>query len=391
MRWTLYNVRAVIDGQTILEPARITVEDGRILSVTEDAGELPECAVDGRGLTVTPGLIDVHIHGAAGRDLIEGSPKATAAVAENVVRDGVTGFLASLTVVSHKEMLKILDGYAHMQLRQGARLLGVHSEGPFLSKQYKALMDETHLREPSVEELDEMLEASGNRLRVMTVAPELAGMEAFIAQAAARGVKIMLGHTAATAQDVKRAARSGASGMTHLYNAMSQHLHREPGAVTGAFLEDSLFAELIADGFHVSPDVVAMTYKAMGPERMILITDAMLGKGMPDGDFIFSGLNCRKRGMEVEVIDNGRRAGSAVSLNYVLRRMQEMTGCSDCDLVQMACVNPARLLGMEKELGSLRPGLRADMALFDKAWNCQGTVMDGKWAFTREHCEKDFV
>lgn len=384
MRWTLYNVRAVIDGETVLENARITVENDSILSVEEDAGALPENAVDGQGLTVTPGLIDVHIHGAAGKDLIEGSSEAAQTVAANVIRDGVTGFLASLTVVSHEETLRILQGYADMDAPEGARLLGVHSEGPYLSKKYKALMDETHLRAPVMAELDEMIEASKGKLRVMTVAPELPGMEQFIAGAVSRGVRIMLGHTAAAASDVKKAAQAGASGMTHLYNAMSQHLHREPGAVTGAFLEDSLYAELIADGFHVSPEVVAMTYKGMGAKRIILITDAMLGKGMPDGNFTFSGLACRKEGMEVSVIEGGRRAGSAVSLNYVLRRMQEMTGCSDCDLVQMACINPACLLGMEKEVGRLLPGMRADMALFDKHWNCRGTILAGDWFWRGE-------
>lgn len=378
------HVRAVLDGQRMIERARITLEAGRILSVGPDEGPVPEYALDGEGLTLTPGLIDLHIHGAAGRDLIEGSLEAARAVSENISHDGVTSFMASLTVVSHGEMLRILKGYGEMEELPGARLVGVHAEGPYLSRRYKALMDDRWLRAPSVKELDEMLEASGGRLRVMTVAPELPGMEAFIRQATQRGVAIMLGHTAAGSGDVHRAALAGARGMTHLYNAMSQHLHREPGAVTGAFLEEGLYAELIADGYHVDPDVVRMTYQCMGPERLILITDAMLGKGMPDGDFVFSGLACRKSGLEVKVIDGGRRAGSAIGLNEALRRMQQMTGCGPCQLVQMACVNPARMAGLEGKKGRLVAGMDADLALFDSDWICKGAMVGGKWLWRDE-------
>ena len=373
------HVRAVVDGHRMMERARVTVEAGKILTVEPDEGPAPEYALDGGGLTLTPGLIDLHIHGAAGRDLIEGSQRAARAVSENISRDGVTAFMAALTVVSHGEMLRILKGYGEMAALPGARLAGVHAEGPYLSRRYKALMDERWLRDPSVAELDEMLEASAGRLRVMTVAPELPGMDAFIRQAAQRGVAVMLGHTAASSGDMHRAALAGARGITHLYNAMSQHLHREPGAVTGAFLEEGLYAELIADGYHVAPDVVRMTYRYMGPERLILITDAMLGKGMPDGDFVFSGLACRKSGLEVKVIDGGRRAGSAIGLNEALRRMQQMTGCGPCQLVQMACVNPARVAGLEGKKGRLMAGMDADLALFDDDWVCKGAMAGGKW------------
>ncbi len=372
-------VRAVLDGRQMIPRARVTVDEGRILAVTPDEGPVPPQAIDGQGLTLTPGLIDVHIHGAAGRDLIEGSEGAAKAVSENIIRDGVTSFMASLTVVDHGQMLHILAGYRRMPALPGAQLLGVHAEGPYLSRAYRALMDERWLREPSVGELEEMLAASGGTLRIMTVAPELPDMEDFIRQATRRGVIVMLGHTAASSRDVHHAARAGARGMTHLYNAMSQHLHREPGAVTGAFLEEGLYAELIADGYHVAPDVVRMTYRYMGPERIILITDAMLGKGMPDGDFTFSGLACRKTGFEVKVIDGGRRAGSAVSLNQVMGQMQRMTGCGPCQLVQMACVNPARLVGLEGKKGRLMPGMDADLALFDEAWQCQGAMIQGQW------------
>lgn len=388
MRTLIEKVTVLQDGFRCIPEGAVLVEDDKIIQVLH-AGETQQgrdadCRIDGRGLKLTPGLIDIHIHGAAGHDLIEGSAEAVRAVAENVIRDGCTSFMGSLTVISHAQMLHVLRGLAQAPAsQQGAAMLGIHSEGPYLSAEYKALMDERYLRDPSVQELDEMIEAAEGRLQIMTVAPERCGMPEFIQQAVFRNLTVMIGHTAASSAQVHEAALSGAHGFTHLYNAMSQHLHRDPGTVTGAFLETGLAAELIADGFHVDPQIVRMTWKTMGPQRLVLITDAMLGKGMPDGDFQFSGLACRKQGQHVRVIETGRRAGSAIGLNDAVRMMQEMCGCTDSELVQMACVNPAVLARVGNQKGRILPGMDADLALFDEHWQCHGAMRKGQWMWQR--------
>ncbi len=142
-------------------------------------------------------------------------------------------------------------------------------------------------------------------------------------------------------------------------------------------------AELIADGFHVDPEVVRMTWKHFGPQRLVLITDAMLGKGMPDGDFEFSGLHCRKHGQHVQVVETGRRAGSAIGMNDAVRMMGEMCGCTPCELVQMACVNPASLAQAGNRKGRLAAGMDADLALFDQQWQCCATMVEGRWVYHR--------
>ena len=365
MKTLIHHAHVIADGFREIPDGAVLVENGKIKriltelqaqTILDEADEI----VDAEGAYCTPGMIDIHIHGAAGADLIDGRHESVETVSRNLAQDGCTGFMASLTVISHQRMLEVLKGLSTATLMPGAQLLGIHSEGPYLSKQYKALMNETYLRDPSVEELHEMLEASSGKLKIMTVAPELKGMEEFIQEAVENKITVMIGHTDATSHDVHKAALCGASGFTHLYNAMSQHLHRDPGTVTGAFNETGMFAELIADGFHVDPEVVKITWKHFGARRLVLITDAMLGKGMPDGDFEFSELKCRKTGKHVRVIETGRRAGSAISLNDAVRSIQEMCGCTPCELVQMACVNPSVLAQVSDHKGKLTPGMDAD-------------------------------
>ena len=386
MKTLIHNAHVIADGFREIPCGAVLVEEGKIAALMPEAdwsaqAENADEVIDAEGLMLTPGLIDIHIHGAAGEDLISGKAEAAEAVSRNVAMDGGTAFMASLTVVSHERLLEILRGLASVADLPGAAMLGIHSEGPYLSPDYKALMDERYLRDPSLKELRDMVEAAQGRLKVMTVAPERAGMDGFIQAAVQAGITVMVGHTNATSADVHRASLAGAAGFTHLYNAMSQHLHRDPGTVTGAFLEEGMKAELIADGFHVDPEVVRMTWKHFGSQRLVLITDAMLGKGMPDGDFEFSGLHCRKHGQHVQVVETGRRAGSAIGMNDAVRMMGEMCGCTPCELVQMACVNPASLAQVGNRKGRLAAGMDADLALFDKQWQCRGTLVEGRWVY----------
>ena len=387
MKTLIHHAHVICDGFREIEEGAVYIEDGvirRILDEDQITDYLDKAdeVVDAEGAYCTPGLIDIHIHGAAGADLIDGSAESVAVVSRNLAQDGCTGFMASLTVISHQRMLQVLKGLSEAEEMPGAQLLGIHSEGPYLSKQYKALMNETWLRDPDITELHEMIRASKGKLKIMTVAPELKGMEEFIQEAVENRITVMVGHTAATIKDVHKAALCGASGFTHLYNAMSQHLHRDPGTVTGAFNETGMLAELIADGFHVDPDVVRITWKHFKAHRLVLITDAMLGKGMPDGDYEFSGLKCRKKGNHVRVIETGRRAGSAISINEAVRSMREMCGCTPCELVQMACVNPAVLAQVSDHKGKLTPGMDADLALFDQDFNCLRTMVNGKFIYS---------
>lgn len=330
-----------------------------------------------KGMNLLPGLIDIHLHGSYGYDFIRDPQTAVDHVAKGLVREGTTSFLASLTVIAHEELYALLQDYARVvQPADSAHFLGVHSEGPYLAKEYKALMDERYLRDPSIEECREMQQAAGGLLKVMTIAPERKNSAQLIA--AFPELSFMIGHSAASCEEALAGLAAGAKGFTHLYNAMTQHLHRSPGCVSAAFVDDHAYCELIVDGFHVNPYVVQATWKILGAKRMILITDAMLGKGMADGDYVFAGAKCRKQGNTVQVKATGRIAGSAITMLDAIRNMRRYCHCQWEDLVQMACVNPAVIAKATQQKGTLEKGKDADFILLDDELRLISTYVMGK-------------
>lgn len=359
----------------------VLVEHGKIKAFYHDGTALPESdgIVEGDGCYLMPGMIDIHLHGSYGYDFIRDPQTSINEVAKGLVKEGTTSFMASLTVVSHKKLCSLLNEYRTVKQPENAAVfLGVHSEGPYLSKEYKALMDDTYLRDPDLHELDEMTKAADGCLKIMTIAPERNGMSAFIEEALKHDIALMIGHTAATCKDAEDALNLGVTGFTHLYNAMSQHQHRSPGAVTAAILHPEAYCELIVDGFHTHPDTVRATWKMMGAAQIVLITDAMLGKGMPDGEYEFSLLKCRKTGSTVQVIETGRIAGSCITMLDAIKHMKEYTNCTINDIVQMACINPAKVAKVFNTKGSLEIGKDADMIILDEHLNLKYTMIKGQ-------------
>ncbi len=333
--------------------------------------------ISGEGKNLLPGLIDIHIHGSYGYDFIRDPQTAIEHVAKGLVQEGTTSFLSSLTVLSHEELCSLLNEYAYVvQSADNAHFLGVHSEGPYLSKDYKALMDERYLRDPSISECKEMQEAAHGLIKIMTMAPERKNTKELMA--AFPDISFMIGHSAASCDVALNALTYGAKGFTHLYNAMSQHSHRAPGCVTAAFLADHAYCELIADGFHVNPYVIQATWKILGAKRIILITDAMLGKGMPDGDYVFANAACRKSRNTVQVKATGRIAGSAITMLDAIKNMHKYCHCHLEDLVQMACVNPSVIAGVNQSKGTLEKGKDADFILLEDDLSLISTYVMGK-------------
>lgn len=380
MSTLIKNAVIVPDGQTKFKGS-LLVENGKIKAFYHEGAELPESdgIVEAEGNYLLPGMIDIHLHGSYGYDFIRDPQTAINEVAKGLPQEGTTAFMASLTVVSHQELCSLLNAYRCVkQPEQSSIFLGVHSEGPYLSKEYKALMDDTWLRDPDLNELDDMIKSAGNCLKIMTIAPERKGMDSFIPEAIQHDVTLMIGHTSATCKEAEKALSLGVTGFTHLYNAMTQHQHRAPGAVTAALLHPEAFCELIVDGFHTHPDTVLATWKMMGPKQIVLITDAMLGKGMPDGEYEFSLLKCKKTGSTVQVIETGRIAGSCITMLDAIGHMKEYTNCSINDLVQMACINPAIVAKVFDKKGSLEIGKDADMIILDKDLNLKYTMVQGQ-------------
>ena len=363
MKTMIINARVLMHAQRCVKEEAVLIEDGTILDIASEC-ELPhaEQVIDAEGLYLAPGLLDTHTHGIGGFDFNTCTAQAIEEIIALEHAEGVTGFLASLVVENHAmtmERLQLLDSQVTDSL------LGIHLEGPFLNPKQKAVMKEEFLRLPNIEEFRQFLRVSSH-VSSMTIAPELPDAQRLIKEGTRQGIVMNIGHSMANAQQVKQAQSNGAKGITHLYNAMSQHEHRNPGVVTGALLSD-LMCELIVDGFHVHPDVVHATYRALGDDRIILISDANPYKAVADGEYPFSGKNIVIQDGKATVKETGRIAGSTLAMNTALRNMCRYTGCSVESAVRMAAYNPARLYGWKK--GSIEPGYDADLMLMDDAFH----------------------
>ena len=363
MKTMIRNARVLVHAQRCVKEEAVLIEDGTILDIASEC-ELPhaEQVIDAEGLYLAPGLLDTHTHGIGGFDFNTCTAQAIEEIIALEHAEGVNGFLASLVVENHAmtmERLQLLDSQVTDSL------LGIHLEGPFLNPKQKAVMKEEFLRLPDIEEFRQFLRVSSH-VSSMTIAPELPDAQRLIKEGTRQGIVMNIGHSMADAQQVMQAQRNGAKGITHLYNAMSQHEHRNPGVVTGALLSD-LMCELIVDGFHVHPDVVHATYRVLGDDRIILISDANPYKAVADGEYPFSGKNIVIQDGKATVKETGRIAGSTLAMNTALRNMCRYTGCSVESAVRMAAYNPARLYGWKK--GSIEPGYDADLMLMDDAFH----------------------
>jgi N-acetylglucosamine-6-phosphate deacetylase len=387
-RFLLRGANLFCDESTAYPAADLYIEDDTILSLNKAPSwkKGSYITLDLDNLKIFPGMIDIHIHGAMGRDFTEGAQEVVDTVSRNVIKDGVTAYVASLTVLPHKKNLEVLEALGNAKTPpDGARFLGIHNEGPFISKEYKALMDERYIRKPDVQEMKEMVQAAGGALSLMTFSPSWETSGELIHTGIKNQVKMMIGHSAATCAETLAALDRGASGYTHFYNAMSPHHHRNEGVVTAGFTDPRGFTELIADTIHVTERVLGFTYGILTSKRIILVTDAMPGKSMSDGPFIFSDLEVIKKDGRAFVKDTGRIAGSVIGMNEALQNMRGISGSGDNELVEMACVNPAKLLNRFGEIGSIEPGKKADIAVFNDTYDTILTMVNGKilWSVPR--------
>ncbi len=365
--------------------ALILVEEGQIRAIGPRKGlELPPGAqiVDASALTAAPGFVDVHIHGAAGRDAMEAAPDALAGIAACVGRHGTTSFVATTVSAGIMQTERSLEGLASSIRGQSsnrtaaAECLGVHLEGPFLNPARRGVHPAEHLIAPSPAVLAKFLTAAEGFARILTLAPELEGAAETITAARAAGVVVAMGHTDATYSDALRAIDLGAHHAAHMFNAMRPFSHRETGVIGAVLTDPRVTAEVIADGVHVDDPALRLLLAAKSAEQVLLVSDGTAATAMPDGEYmlgsievIVSGGVCRNR--------EGRIAGSTLTLDRAVRRIAAL-GVPAAAAVQMASFNPARLLGIESRKGRLAQGADADIVLLDENLNLSRAFARGR-------------
>lgn len=336
--------------------------------------ELPENAV------VLPGFIDEHIHGAGGSDAMDGNTKDLAIIAETVAKEGTTSFLATTMTQSKENILKAMRAvkeYREAAGEQGARIAGVHLEGPFIAAAHKGAQPLEYVAAPDAKTFDEYNAACGNAIKIITLAPETDGALDFIRHIVAQGTVVSIGHTGAKYAEVKAAMEAGATNVTHTYNAQSPLHHREIGVVGSALLLEDLYCELICDTIHVSVPAMQLLVKNKRADKLALITDAMRAKGLADGVSELGGQTVYVKGGEARLAD-GTLAGSVLRMNRALQNMVEKVGVPLTQAVDYCTINPARTLKMDNEAGSIAEGKRADFAVLNDKYDVLYTVRDGK-------------
>ncbi|MBE3563867.1 MAG: N-acetylglucosamine-6-phosphate deacetylase [Hydrogenibacillus schlegelii] len=363
----------------------------------------------GPDLVAIPGMIDLHVHGADGADVMDGTPEALRTIARALLREGTTAFCATTMSASEERLIRALRNVAAFfdaasasaasanfapdaaevggrtpdAGRQadgrrfpsepegdfeapGAALLGVHLEGPFLHPARAGAQPVEALRAPSLAAFRRLNEAAGGRIRLITLAPELPGALELIPELVREGVVVSVGHTDADYETVAAAADRGARHVTHVFNAMRPLHHRAPGALGAALVDDRLTVELIADGVHVHPALFRLVFRAKGTEQVVLITDGIRAKGRPDGVYELGGREVTVRCGRATLSD-GTLAGSVLRMNEALKHLVN-AGIPLAAAVRAATLNPARALGLDGERGALLPGRLADVVLLDASF-----------------------
>jgi N-acetylglucosamine-6-phosphate deacetylase len=353
------------------EPVRgavVEIDAGRVVDLwLQSERELPLGVehIDFPGATLAPAFLDIHMHGGGGHDLMEATPEALSVVSIFVASRGTGSYLATTvtapldaTLRSLSELAKRIDESQRDEWR-GARPMGIHLEGPFLSHIKRGVHPPDLLLPPDVAVFDRLWEAAEGKIRLMTLAPELPGATELAAHATPRGVRVSLGHSNATEAETRPAIAAGACSATHTFNAMRALDHREPGILGTVLSDDSLFAELICDGIHVDPSLVKVWWRAKGAHRAMLVTDAMAAAGMPDGEYMLGNFAVQVAGGKA--LANGVLAGSVLTLDRALSNFVAFTGESVGNSLPLLTSNPASMTGLCDDAGQISVGRRADL------------------------------
>lgn len=356
--------------------------DDKIVGFCRD-GKCAEYIDIPKDAVIVPGFIDEHIHGAGGADAMDASENALETIADTLLKEGTTGFLATTMTQSEEKIMNALIAagkYISGKKESGASLLGVHLEGPFISEKHKGAQSEKYIVSPDVNTFKKYYDASGKNIKIVTVAPECEGAGELTEYLSGIGVSAFAGHTGAKYDDIKRAMERGLKGVTHTYNAQSALHHREIGTVGAALLEDGLASELIADTIHVSVPAIKLLLKSKPHEKLTLITDSIRAKGLCDGESELGGSVVIVKDGEARLKD-GTLAGSVLKMNIAVKNMVEKAGASFTDAVDFATINPAKNIGLDEKIGSIEIGKNADFTVLDNEFNVVMTVRGGNILF----------
>ncbi|MFJ5771876.1 N-acetylglucosamine-6-phosphate deacetylase [Psychrobacillus sp. NPDC093180] len=385
--YILQNIRICLeDGQ--VKWGEILIQEGKIALISEQSIENSIATrFDGKGFLALPGFIDIHIHGAVGADFMDGEEQATKEIAAYLPQEGTTSFLATTLTHSPQQIQKCVEVNSRflsgLEEYEGAEMLGFHLEGPFIHPDQSGAQPLQYIRKPSIELVKEWFGEQLNYLKIVTLAPELDSNFEMIQFLTKKEVISSAGHTTGTFADIAEATRHGLTHLTHFTNAMTGLHHREIGVVGAGFLNNQLFCEVIADGIHLSDDMLKLIVQVIGSDRLILITDSMRAKGLPSGNYMLADQKVQVIGSKA-TLENGTLAGSVLKMNDALKKIQSLTEIPVLDLAKMTSMNAAERLGVYDRKGSLTVGKDADIVLLSKEFDVRYTFCKGRLSYSHD-------
>lgn len=364
----------------------LVIEDGRISEISSRASHTTPTnatVVDFGDAAIAPAFLDIHIHGGTGLDVMRASVDELPRLGQFLASHGVTGYFATTVAAPLDATCAALDRLADAIENKSpagkstveARPLGIHLEGPFLSHKRRGVHPPEYLVEPTVPIFERLWQASRGHVRMLTIAPEIPGAMEVIAEAARRNVCVSIGHSDAELPVAREAVKAGAHHATHTFNAMRPLDHRNPGIIGEVLSDDTITADIIVDGIHVSPEVVKLFLQAKGPERAVLITDAMSATGMPEGRYQLGPIQVEVKDGKATAGDS--LAGSVLTMDRAVRNVTKFSHWTLREAVRAATLNPAQAVGLSTKYGTLAPGAEANFVVLSPAGDVLKTVVGG--------------
>jgi len=379
---TIIRSQQILTPKKLLQNSAIQIQDGKILALlrADDVKSFPDFEIiHTENLTITPGLIDIHTHGAMNADAMDATLESMEVMSKYFASHGITSFYPTTMAAGEKEIKKALVNIIRCKNEvTAAQVLGVHLEGPYLNQEHKGAQPSIALRLPKQQEYEDWFKIG--LVSLITIAPELEGSEKLIKYGIERGTEFAIGHSAASYEEVVHAADLGVRQATHIFNGMKGIHHREPGTVGGILSDDRIYAQVIADGVHLHPAIVKLIIRAKGIERTILISDSMKATGLEDGDYDLGNLF-------IKVIDgiprtlSGGLAGSTLTLDQAVRNVMHFASVSFQEAIYMASYSPAEAMHIQDFKGQIQPGADADLTFFNETHNVIATMIKGKFVF----------
>ena len=378
MEQYMVNGKVFLDGS--FQEKTVGIEDGRIHILPKE--EMPKEGAkvyDAEGKRVVPGFLDIHTHGAVGVDVNAATAEELGKIGHFMATQGTTSWLCSVLTDTKEQTLWCIDEFKKHKAMEnaGADLLGIHLEGPFLAKEFKGAMPEHLLRDADVELLKEYQEAAEGNIRYLTVSPEIDGIVDAIPAMKDLGIVVAIGHSGADYDTSMKAIENGAASCTHIFNAMKL-LHQHFPAIMGAAMESDIYCEAICDGRHLHPGVVRLLLKTKGIDRVVAITDSIMAAGLPDGNYKLGVNDVVVVDGDAKLASNGVRAGSTLTTGQALKNILKFTGRPIEEVLMLLTENPAKLIGVFDEKGSIADGKDADLVVLDEENNVYDTFVGGK-------------